>query len=249
MKAAWGLGRWLSVMAALVALLLGGVLAWEWEQGRQLERGLAKLRKLPATAVPAMKIQAEFSLPEMETGFPELLARPIFFASRRPMAAANKGEAGAMKKGQFILTGVTILPTRRLALLRDVMSNKTERVEEGRDIRGMQVEKITNGEIVLKQGEERESLVLKVQSSRMVQAPSPAQPAPAGPSSAPVPASVPVPGPGSGPVPGSLDGNKTGTLAGSLPQAPIMPISQPKRSDPLPPSSQWNLPGTLRGGR
>lgn len=243
MKAAWGSGRWLSAVAVLLALLLGAVLAWEWEQGRQLERGLTKMRKLPATAVPAMKIQPEFRLPDMETGFPELLARPIFFASRRPMAVANQDAASAMKKGQFILTGVTILPTRRLVLLRDVMSNKTERVEEGKDIRGMQVEKITNGEVVLKQGEERESLVLKVQSSRVVQAPSPAQPAPAGPASAPAPASAPVP------APGSLDGSKAGTLAVPSPQAPIMPISQPKRTDPILPRFQWNVPSDLRGGR
>jgi len=178
MKAAWGFERRFTVAAAVLALLLGGVLAWEWEQGRQLEREYVKMRKLPVTAVPPLKIQTEFSLPDMETGFPELLARPIFFAGRRPMASAGQGASGAMKKGQFALVGVVITPQQKSALLRNVESGKTETVAMGAQIMGVTLGEVEAGKVVLRMGAESEELPLKVQTGAKPPPPA-AEPTPA----------------------------------------------------------------------
>lgn len=201
MKAAWGLGRRISVAAALLALLLGAVLAWEWELGRQLEGEFAKMRKLPVTAVPALSVQPEFSLPDVESGFPELLARPIFFSSRRTMASASQDAAGGWKRGQFELVGVVITPGLRAALLRDAESGKTKTIAMGAQIQGLTLGEVEAGKVVLRMGAESEELTLKVQVSAKpplpgaAQAQAPAASQPSSPAAPPVAAqTLPVPG-------------------------------------------------------
>ena len=162
MKAATGREKYFLLAMAGLSLLLAGVLLWEWERGMGLQRDLLKLRKMPVTAVPPQKILPEFSLPDPETGFPELLARPIFSTSRRTFVAAAPEDAGAMKKGQFVLVGVLISPRQRSALLRDVATGKTETVAQVGVVRGMTVGQVMPGRVVLRQGEESEELLLNV---------------------------------------------------------------------------------------
>ena len=162
MKAATGREKYFLLAMASLSLLLAGVLLWEWERGMDMQRELLKLRKMPVTAVPPQKILPEFSLPDPETGFPELLARPIFSTSRRAFVAAAPEDAGAMKKGQFVLVGVLISPRQRSALLRDVATGKTVTVAQVGVVRGMTVGQVLPGRVVLRQGEESEELLLNV---------------------------------------------------------------------------------------
>lgn len=163
MKAPMARDKYLALALAAVTLLLLGVLAWEWEQGKNLERELLTLRKLPVTAVPPQKILPEFSLPDQEAGFPELLSRPIFSLSRRASGSASK-DAGSMKKGQFVLVGVLITPGQRSALLRDVVSNKTETVPLVGVVRGLTLGDVQADRVILRQGSESEELMLNVQT-------------------------------------------------------------------------------------
>ena len=163
MKAALGKEKYLALALASISLLLVGVLLWEWAQGKNLERDLLKMRKLPVTAVPPQKILPEFSLPDKETGFPELLSRPVFSVSRRSSGAAAKGVV-SMKKGQFVLVGVLISPRQTSALLRDVVSNKTETVTLVGVVRGLTLGEVKADRVVLRQGAESEELMLNVQN-------------------------------------------------------------------------------------
>ena len=177
----------LLAMAAL-SLLLAGVLFWEWERGMALQQELLKMRKMPVTAVPAQKILPEFSLPDMETGFPEMLVRPIFSLSRRPFVAMVQADAGAMKKGQFALVGVLISPAQHSALLRDVATGKTEVVAQAGVVRGMTVGQVLPGRVMLRQGAENEELLLNVQTGpRLPQRPpvAPASPGVSAPAAVP----------------------------------------------------------------
>lgn len=198
MKAVTGRENYLSLAMGAISLLLAGVLLWEWEQGNRLGRELANMRKMPLAAVPAPKILPEFNLPNAETGFPELLARPIFSVSRRASATASQGVAGAMQRGQFVLVGVLITPNQRSALLRSVESNKTETVAMGAQIGGLTLGEVAPDKVVLRLGAESEELTLKVQVGAPP-APTPGGQgqgqggqAPAAPASAPVPASPPA---------------------------------------------------------
>ena len=235
MKAPIARDTYLALALAAASLLLLGVLAWEWEQGKTLERQLLTLRKLPVTAVPPQKILPEFSLPDKETGFPELLSRPIFSLSRRASGSATK-DVGNMKKGQFVLVGVLITPNQRSALLRDVVSNKTETVPLVGSVRGLTLGEVQADRITLRQGAESEELMLNVQTGPKppAAARNPAAPAPGLVSPAAMPpaaaASVAVPAKpaASAPAPSAS------AASAAKPVAVLPPPPKPAASSALP---------------
>lgn len=151
----------LRIALLLCAALLGGVLFWEWQQGLQLERDLRTSHKIPTSVAPTISLLSEFGLPAPETGFPELLARPLFTISRR-FPVVTQGGPSAMKKGQFVLVGVLLARPQQAALLRDVQTNKTETVAVGASVRGLVLEKVAPDRVVLRQGDEVEELTLDV---------------------------------------------------------------------------------------
>lgn len=162
-----GSERAITVVAAVLSLLLAGAMAYEWQWGERFRHEIMKIRSLGAKA-PAVALLPEFSLPPRETAYSETLTRPLFIPSRRGSLTGNKGPQ-QMKKGQFALSGVIIVPGQRLALLRDVTTGKSERVEQGHEIRGMLAERVDAGVVVLKQGNESEELMLLVQLAPLPQ--------------------------------------------------------------------------------
>lgn len=201
MKAAMGSKNFVTVALSVMVVLLMGLLYWEWSQGVRLERDLVKMRKIPVTPVQTKAILTEFVLPEAETGFPELISRSLFTASRRATASSVKRGIVAMKKGQFVLVGVLITPVQKSALLRDVQTKKTETVAQAGLIRGLTLGEVEPTRVVLRQGAESEELNLDVQigSSRPIPALPGAALVPA-PASTAVKASAPASPPASAPV-------------------------------------------------
>ena len=153
----------IAIALASMALMLTGLLLWEWDQGIQLRQELASLRNIPVTAVPAQKIMPEHTLPDSGAGFPDFLTRPLFSANRRPAPTAGKGGVSAMKKGQFVLVGVLITPQQRSALLRDVQTKKIETVALAGVVRGITLGEVEPSRVVLRQDAETEELMLNVQ--------------------------------------------------------------------------------------
>lgn len=98
--------------------------------------------------------QGPAPMPPIET-FDEVVERPLFFRSRRPPDpdAAPPPEAAAPPKADFVLTGLIISGTERLALLRPAGSKTVERVHQGAEIEGWRVEAIHADRVVLKRGE------------------------------------------------------------------------------------------------
>ena len=168
MKTLAGREKYFLLTMVGLGMLLAGVLLWEWERGMALERSLLALRKMPVTAVPPQKVLPEFMLPDLQTGFPELLARPVFSPNRRAYATAGQAEAEMMKKGQFVLVGVLLSPRQQSALLRDIKTGKTETVAKAGTIRSMVVGDIQANRVVLRQGDESEELLLNVQTGPKV---------------------------------------------------------------------------------
>ena len=240
--------RYIAMLLAVMSLILLGVLLWEWEQGKKLERELLKMRTLPVTAVPPQKVLPEFTLPNKESGFPEMLARPVFSVSRRPSNVAAK-DAGAMKKGQFVLVGVLISPGTRAALLRDVTTGKVQTVGQSSVVRGMTLAQVQPDRAVLHLSNESEELSLNVQTGPKLVAPQrvpvvPGQPAPGLPGIPPAPtpsapATVPKPqAPASATAPAPATAALAAQLAASAPassasrpatpQLPQPPVVSPK---------------------
>ena len=228
----------LSIALALSALVLAGVLFWEWTQGLQLQQQLTKLRTIPVTPVPEQKILPEFSLPEAEAGFPELLSRNLFAGNRRSVASAGKGgRGGAMKKGQFVLVGVLITPQQRSALLRDVQTNKTETVALVGVVRGITLGEVEPTRVVLRQGAETEELVLNVQAGPKLPMSPQGQPgAPTAPSAAVAPQPAPPVQPASAAsAPAhTASGPRPPAPGGTAPVRPADGASAPKPSSNMP---------------
>lgn len=193
MKSFTARDRYMAMLLTVMSLMLLGVLLWEWEQGKKLERELLKMRTLPVTAVPLQKILPEFVLANKESGFPEMLARPVFSVSRRPPSVAAK-DSGVMKKGQFVLVGVLISPGTRAALLRDVATGKVQTVGQSSLVRGMTLAQVQPDRAVLRLSNESEELSLNIQTGPKLVVPqrvpvAPGQPAPGLPGLAPASAS------------------------------------------------------------
>lgn len=219
MKAAVGRETYLSLALAAIALLLVGVLAWEWNQGMQLKRELLKLQIIPAVPAKPLDVLPEFVLPAEEAGFPELVSRSLFSLNRRSSAVAAKGGVAAMKKGQYVLVGVLITPQRSSAQLRDVQTGKAETVALNGVVRGMTLGEVAASRVVLRQGAESEELVLNVQTgpkgAAAARAPAPA-PTPA--------ATPPVAAAASAPIAGA---SAPAPLPATAPSAPARAASAP----------------------
>ena len=164
MKAAVGRERYLTLALVLGALLLAGVLLWEWNQGMLLKRELLKMRTIPVVPAKPLNILPEFVLPAEDAGFPELVSRSMFSVNRRSSAVAGNWGVASMKKGQFVLVGVFISPQRSSAQLRDVQTNKAETVAINGVVRGMTLGEVGPSRVLLRQGAETEELTLNVQT-------------------------------------------------------------------------------------
>ena len=178
--------------------------------------------RAPAKIADAKLLPPYALAPEAEAA-PETVARPLFVPTRRPSPPAAVAAAATMRKGQFVLTGVTITPEMSFAYLKEVANGKTQSIKRGAEVNGITVDVVEGRRVVLKQGDEVEELALAIQvPPRTANTPGqpPALPQP--------PSSGPMPPPGGVPmVPGTFlpaVPNVSATQnANGVPPAPTMP--------------------------
>lgn len=154
-----------------------------------------------------------FTLAAADQFASETAARPLFTPTRRPAPPAATVQA-TMRKGQFVLTGITVSAEASFAFLKEVSSGKTRSVRKGAEVNGLRVDAVEPRRVVLRQGEETEDLMLAIQVPPRTAAPAPAPGAPAAGSAAPniyAPGGVPLPrGPGRSSAGGHARGRRAG---------------------------------------
>lgn len=169
-----GLGA--SLIAAIIActLWIGYMAGWG-------ERApLAGLQ--PAAqevTLDEIRLAPDYPPPGPGPDLAETTARPLFNASRRPLPGetqAGSARSSALPKGQYTLTGVSIAPGKRVALLLEVATNKTVRVEQSKEAGGILVESVTPTKVILKLGAEREEILLKIAPAPKLAAVTPPKP-------------------------------------------------------------------------
>ena len=176
------------LLALMLVLAIGIELGW----GQRISLSLP-LPKPQKSKVAALPLPAEFGLPPLEQTYTEMLARPLFVPARRPPSSVlAESPQSVMRKGQFNLVGVILDKGKNIALLQEIANGKISRVEQGKEINGMQLEKLEPEKATFKQGEEREEVVLKYKL--MQRPPHLPQPAPAGTTAAPVQSGTLPPG-------------------------------------------------------
>ena len=157
---------WLLPLAAL-AIVIGGETDW----GRAIDK-----RPQPAEAGAPTPVVAsllpEFAIPGGLAARTETVQRTLFNPTRRPAPAAAQDNANArIQRGQFALTGTTIVDGRSTAFLREVAGNKSRRVHAGETINGMRVAEVKPDRVRFTLGDDSEELVLKVATNPRPTAP------------------------------------------------------------------------------
>ncbi|RFC35409.1 MAG: hypothetical protein DID90_2727554461 [Candidatus Nitrotoga sp. LAW] len=180
-----------TMLLLVLILLLIGTIGYELGWGSRINVPLPQ-PKLQKNRPAVLPLQPEFALLPLERSYTEILARPLFVSSRRPLPPKFVPRQHAsssvssrrlspppsppslpvpveppkptMRKGQFILDGIIITKDKNIALLREVATRKMVRVELGQEINGMQIEKLDRDKITFKQGDEHEELVLKIKT-------------------------------------------------------------------------------------
>ncbi|CAH1386505.1 conserved hypothetical protein [Candidatus Nitrotoga sp. M5] len=164
---------WLALIMFLI-WTIGTELGWGNRDNIALPQ--SKPQKARPVVVP---LQPEFALLPLDQYYTEILTRPLFVPTRRPLppelvSSLQQQQSSSepiappkptMRKGQFILDGIIITKDKKIALLREVATRKMVRVELGQEINGMQIEKLDRDKITFKQGDEYEEIILKIKAA------------------------------------------------------------------------------------
>jgi hypothetical protein len=176
------------IVWALPFVVIGLLIGWETDWGQGLKRVPALDRDIVPRPV-AISLLPEYKVDGGTDGNRETTERTLFNPTRRPappaIVAASKA---SMPKGQFVLTGTTVVDQKATAFLREVNGGKPRRVQQGETINGMLVAEVRADRVKFTQNDDVEELTLRVA---------------AGPKTTIQPVAPPPPGQPGGPVPGT----------------------------------------------
>jgi len=238
----WLVRRPLVAALAGVAALLVVAVALEVGTGN----AGADAAKAPgkAAASPDAKLLPPVVTQAPEQAYPEMAARPLFTPTRRPAPAEPNQGKQSFARGQFVLQGVIVVGDQRTALLKEKSTGKVHRVDRGKDLNGILVERVEPTEVVLASGDERERIALVVQKPETgARAPGATEShdGPFGVQTAAQPAAAPT----ATATPGAAAPPGANPLARPAPAAANPNAAQP----PLPPTAQPMTPEELLARR
>jgi hypothetical protein len=152
---------WLLLCLIALAALL--VAEWRFPVGTDSASAFVAQGSPPVITSPVPR----FTLADRET-FSETLARPLFMADRQPPegealeSPAPVQRAAKPDAKRYALSAIIIVDDERVALLTDTATGGLSRVKEGESIAGWQVAEIRQESAVLRNGDVREELSLRV---------------------------------------------------------------------------------------
>jgi hypothetical protein len=136
----------------------------ETDWGRSLNRDTPA----PTAVTPqpvAVALLPEYRIDGGTEARRETVDRVLFNPTRRPAPPANQaaGAASTMKRGQYTLTGTTVVGNVATAFLREVNGGKSRSVHQGDKLGdGLLVAEVKPDRVRLKQGDDVEELSLKI---------------------------------------------------------------------------------------
>jgi hypothetical protein len=200
----------LRVEVAFWALLFGALAAGiglETDWGQQWQWPVDEVAQ-QAAVLTNSELTEPYRLPSADV-FIDVAMRPIFVFTRQPPPPLPPPEPPkpAMKKDQFVLTGVTIVPEGKFAFLIEKVGGKTRVATEGKEINGIMVKEIRPDRVVLTQYDDTEVLALRVSKASATTTAGPNSLAPPG-TAGPNPLAPPGldPRAGQGPPPNNKSG-------------------------------------------
>ena len=163
MRDASALARSLIVWLVPFALAIAAI-GIETDWGRSFNRDAPV--HVAATPQPvAVALLPEYRVDGGTEARRETVDRVLFNPTRRPAPPASQaaGSASAMKRGQYTLTGTTVVGNVATAFLREVNGGKSRSVHQGDKLGdGLLVAEVRPDRVRLKQGDDVEELSLKI---------------------------------------------------------------------------------------
>lgn len=144
-------------MAGVLAIQLGGE-----DEGADISRDPV-VKPQPEGPDQETESYSGFVMPPPET-LSEVSERPLFLRSRRPVSPeAEITEEVPIETSPaiFVLSGIVLTDTQRLALLQGQTSSKVARVEEGEEYEGWTLESIHPNKVVMRRGQEVSEIALE----------------------------------------------------------------------------------------
>lgn len=201
----------------------------------------------PRKAAPAeAKLLPQVAATSPDSAYVETAARPLWIPTRRPAPPVAVAAAQTFTRGQFILQGVTIAGSTRIAMLKEKASGRVHRIELGRELNGLHLAEVEPDRITLVQGAEREVVELRVQrvAGSATHAPGTPGAAPAMPTA---PHSAAVAAGATAPASGPFTPRPVSPTPGGVPLIPPgpMPPSARPPAAPVKAASPNPAPGTV----
>jgi len=165
---------WLVPLAVLAALI-----GWETGWGRAVR--LLPPPEAPIAPRPVVtSLLPEYAIAGGTTARADTVQRTLFNPTRRPAATLVADQAKPrMQRGQFALTGTSVIDGKSTAFLRETAGGKSRRVRQGESVNGLVVAEVKTDRVMLAQGDESEELFLRVATNpRPTVQPAVAAPAP-----------------------------------------------------------------------
>lgn len=158
LSAAVRASAWWLVPLAVLAAMLG--LETDWGQG--LHKAPPAAEPIPAKPV-VTALLPDFEIAGGTAARGDTVERTLFNPTRRPAPAlAAEAAKPKIQRGQFTLTGTTVVEGKSTAFLRETNGGKPRRVVQGEQINGMTVAEVKPDRVRLTLGDESEELTLKV---------------------------------------------------------------------------------------
>lgn len=167
---------WRHLVLGALCAILGAALWLEVDASREArQRGVAPAPARPRAAAPGSN--PVFALPPREA-FGDIVARPLFWASRRPIA-----EASAAAPSDLALLGVLLARDETVAIVRHGKPPRVDRVREGAVLEGWKFVEVALNRVLLERGATRVELKSKdphppAPAAPVATAPKPPQPTP-----------------------------------------------------------------------
>ncbi|MEE9413258.1 MAG: hypothetical protein V3V22_09435 [Methylococcales bacterium] len=159
----------LPLVLALLCCLVAVVLALQWYYVTKSEQVLKQQFKKPinSTVVLADPPEDNLQLGD-ESTFEEMMVRPLFIASRRPLPKKQDETvvekilpAAPLSELAIKFTGFVNIPDRMIALVQDVKTRKYHRLHKGEQIHDWVLTELYPDKVVFKQGTAVEEILLR----------------------------------------------------------------------------------------
>lgn len=158
-------GNRLTPVLLAACVVLGLVVALEWYALSRQEGIAGRNNARPVTGTDVRLTRSAYVAPDLET-FGEILERPLFTQDRAPPPQPTTEQASALSGKQIRsalrLEGVALTPAARIAVVRDISSNKLFRLAEGEKHKDWVVESVHAGGATFKRGEQTQELILEL---------------------------------------------------------------------------------------